>query len=99
MTDLCTEIEKLGKGIGNASRYRLVQALLNGPKTVSELVKLTGFSQPLVSQHLRTLKECELVSDERKGQEVEYQVNSEYMLMLLKSLSESVQKDKHKPSE
>lgn len=33
MSDLCSEIEKFGKGIGNTSRYRIVEALFAGPKT------------------------------------------------------------------
>ena len=94
MTDLCNEIEKFGKSIGSASRYRLVEALFNGEKTVSELVKITGLSQPAVSQHLKTLKIANIVFDERRGQEVFYSLNTKYMLGILKNLSEEVQKQK-----
>lgn len=86
MGSLCTEIEKFGKGIGNASRYRIIEALLKGRKTVGELVKIVKLSQPAVSQHLKTLKACNLVIDERRGQEVFYTVNTEYTLELLKNL-------------
>jgi DNA-binding transcriptional ArsR family regulator len=57
----CAEMEKFGKGIGNVNRYRIVEALLNGRKTVGELVKIVKLSQPAVSQHLKTLKSCNLV--------------------------------------
>ena len=87
MRDNCKEIERFGKGIGNASRYRIVQALLKGRKTVSELVKIAKVSQPAVSQHLRTLKSCNLVVDERRGKEVFYAVNAEYLMELLARLS------------
>lgn len=90
MTDLCNEIEKLGKGLGNSSRYRIVQALFNEPKTVTELVKVAKISQSAVSQHLKTLKLCDMVLDERKGQEVYYRLNAEYTLKLLKSLSDGI---------
>jgi Predicted transcriptional regulators len=93
MTDLCKEINEFGKGIGNKSRYRILEALLKSRKTVSELVKIVKLSQPAVSQHLRTLKGSGLVIDERRGQEVFYSVNSEYLLGLLKNLSGQV---KHK---
>ncbi len=92
MGDLCREINDFGKGIGNKSRYRLLQALLNGPKTVGELVKISKLSQPAVSQHLKILKAGGLVVDERRAQEVSYSVNAEYMLSLLKNLSDQVQK-------
>lgn len=94
MTDLCTEIEKFGKGIGNNARYRIVEALLRGRKTVGELVQIVKLSQPAVSQHLKTLKSCNLVVDERSGQEVFYTVNSQYMLRLLTNLSNQVRKEK-----
>ena len=87
MPDLCNEIEKFGKGIGNTSRYRIVEALFHGPKTVGQLVKAVKLTQPAVSQHLRTLKACNIVLDARHGQAVSYSLNNEYVLKLLKSLS------------
>jgi ArsR family transcriptional regulator len=92
MTDLCDEIEKFGKGIGNASRYRIVEALIPGRKTVSELVRIVKLSQPAVSQHLKVLKACNLVVDERRGQEVFYAVNTEHTLSLLKNLVKDLKK-------
>ena len=94
MSDLCNEIQKFGKGVGNTSRYRIVEALFNGPKTVSELVRLVKFSQPLVSQHLKTLKESGIVQDMRQGQEVLYSLNTRYVLELLKNLSKEIGKNK-----
>jgi ArsR family transcriptional regulator len=96
MTDLCNEIQKFGKGIGNTSRYRIVEALFKGRKTVTELVKIVKLSQPAVSQHLRTLKESSIVVDERHGQEVFYSLNTEYVLVLLKNLTAEVSKHKKK---
>ncbi|HEX4104078.1 MAG TPA: metalloregulator ArsR/SmtB family transcription factor [Candidatus Paceibacterota bacterium] len=92
MKDLCGEINKFGKGIGNATRYRILEALIKGRKTVGELVGIVKLSQPAVSQHLKTLKSSGLVVDERRGQEVFYAVNTEHMLFLLKSMSVSMQK-------
>lgn len=41
MTDLCEAINKFGNGIGSALRYRIVEALFFGPKTVGELAEKT----------------------------------------------------------
>jgi len=92
MSDLCGEINRFGKGLGNASRYRIVEALLKGRKTVGELVTIVKLSQPAVSQHLKTLKDSGLVVDERRGQEVFYTVNAEYMLELLKKLTKNIKR-------
>ncbi len=94
MTDLCKAMNNFGKGIGSTSRYRIVEALFSGPKTVGELVEKTNQSQPLVSQHLRVLKEVGLVQDERRGQEVFYTLNAEHMINLLKKLSEELKPKK-----
>ncbi len=92
MTDLCDEIEKFGKGIGNATRYKIVEALADGPKSVTELVNIVQVSQPVMSQHLKTLKSSNLVMDQRRGQEVIYTVNSKYLLELIKNLTHAVKK-------
>jgi DNA-binding transcriptional ArsR family regulator len=94
MSDLCNQINQLGKGLGTASRYRIIEALFKGPKTVNELVKAVKLTQPAVSQHLKTLKTAQLVTDERKGQMVYYSVNAGYMLNLLKLLNEEIKKGK-----
>lgn len=92
MSDLCAEIQKLGKGIGNNCRYRVLEALSGGPKTVGELVKSVKMSQPAVSQHLKILKSSNLVVDEKKGKEVFYSLNSGYMLSLLGKFTKNLKK-------
>lgn len=39
MTDLCREIAQMGKGIGNENRYRILEALMKGPRTVGQIAK------------------------------------------------------------
>lgn len=95
MSALCDEVEKFGKGIGNVSRYTIIEALLRGERTVSELVLITKLSQPLVSQHLKTLKNSNLVTSVRRGQEVFYSVNNVYILELLKNLTTEMQQQKN----
>ena len=94
MSDLCKEINKFGKGMSNAARYRIIEALIKGRKTVNELVRIVKLSQPAVSQHLTTLKACNLVIDERRGKEVFYAVNTEYTLKLLHALVNDMQKQR-----
>ncbi len=92
MGDLCNEIQRLGKGIGNANRYRILEVLMNGPKTVGEIVKEVQLSQPNVSQNLKILKETSLVSDQRCGQEVVYSINVAHMTSLLHKFATNLQK-------
>jgi ArsR family transcriptional regulator len=94
MTDLCKEINNFGKSIGNETRYRILQALLKGDKTVNELVGMFHISQPAISQHLKNLKQSKLVTDQRKGQEIYYSVNAAHTLKLLAELVKNMEKGK-----
>lgn len=87
MSDLCKEIAKMGKGIGNENRYRILETLMKGPQTVGQITKKVDLPQPAVSQHLKALKSANLVEDARQGQEVLYSVNVAYMASLLKKLA------------
>ena len=92
MGKFCEEIQQLGKGIGTASRYQILESLLGGPLAVGEIVAAVKMSQPAVSQHLKTLKACQLVSDEKRGKEVFYSVNVEHMAALLKHFVVNINK-------
>lgn len=96
MADLCAEIARMGKGIGNENRYRILEILMKGPRTVGEVAVRVKLPQPVVSQHLTVLKAADLVGRERKGQEVYYSINVAYMAKLLKKLVDDVKKPKKK---
>ncbi len=90
MTDPCKKIQLLGKGISSPSRYTIIETLMDGSKTVSELVSKVKLSQPAVSQHLSTLKSCGLVMNAKKGQEVYYSLNAKHILEIMKVLMDDV---------
>lgn len=66
------EAAQLFKVLGNESRLGLLRLIGGEPRTVGALVEATGMSQPLVSQHLRTLRQAGLVAPSRAGKEVTY---------------------------
>ncbi len=53
-------------------RLALVDLLAESPRCVHELVDALGASQPLVSQHLKTLRAAGLVAAQRRGREIVY---------------------------
>ena len=55
-------------------RSAIVLQLRESSRCVHELVDALGVPQPLVSQHLRILKAAGVVSGERSGREVHYQL-------------------------
>jgi DNA-binding transcriptional ArsR family regulator len=63
--------------ISEPNRRRLLNGLLSGPQPVSALVDAVGMSQPVVSKHLRVLRDAGLVSVEPDGQRRLYSINAE----------------------
>lgn len=69
-----TEAAQLFKVLGHESRLELLRLIEQAPRTVGALTDATGMSQPLVSQHLRTLRQAGLVAATRSGKEVSYEL-------------------------
>jgi DNA-binding transcriptional ArsR family regulator len=74
---------KLFRGFADSSRLAVLEALREGPKCVSDVVKLTGLSQPNVSAHLACLEDCGLVRKERRGRFVYYQIAHNHVTLVL----------------
>ncbi|HTL66978.1 MAG TPA: metalloregulator ArsR/SmtB family transcription factor [Lacunisphaera sp.] len=56
-------------------RLRLIQALFDGEKNVTELVAATGGSQANVSRHLQTLLGVDILARRKEGLQVIYRIN------------------------
>lgn len=81
MTDEATSgaVAALFKALGNPTRVALVDVLSDGPRCVHELVEAIGVDQPLVSQHLRVLRDVDLLSTRRRGKEVVYSLADDHV--------------------
>src|SRR5512143_3041727 len=60
--------------LAERNRFRIVEALRHGPKSVSELVEELELPQPLVSKHLRVLRQAHLVSARPRAQQRLYKL-------------------------
>jgi DNA-binding transcriptional ArsR family regulator len=69
--------------LGDPTRLRVVEALLERERTVSELVELLGAPQSRVSNHLACLRWCRFVESERRGRTVVYRVADERVSRIL----------------
>lgn len=62
------------KALGHPARVKIVRALADGEKCVRDLVEAAGFGWSTVSRHLSVLREAGVVTDEKRGQQVIYQM-------------------------
>lgn len=60
--------------LGDPTRLQILELLQDGERSVGQLVAAVGQAQPRVSTHLACLRHCGLVTAERRGKEVIYQL-------------------------
>jgi DNA-binding transcriptional ArsR family regulator len=63
------------EALAEPNRRRILDMLLERPRSVSELVELLGISQPGTSKHLRVLRDTGLVRARPEAQRRVYELN------------------------
>lgn len=58
---------KLFRGLADPSRLSILEALRERPRSVSEIVEVSGLTQSNASNHLACLLDCGLVEREPRG--------------------------------
>lgn len=64
------------KALADPTRRRILELLRDGDLTAGELAEHFDISKPSLSHHLATLRSAGLVSDERRGQNIVYSLNT-----------------------
>lgn len=77
--------------LGNENRFSLLYALRKRPKTVTELIAVTGMEQTQVSHALKRLEQGGLVRNSRDGKFKVYEINREAVEPLLALIDTHVQ--------
>jgi DNA-binding transcriptional ArsR family regulator len=60
--------------IGEPTRLQILRLLVEAEKCVGELTSILNKEQSLISHHLRSLKECNIVKERQEGQKVYYKL-------------------------
>lgn len=60
--------------LGDPTRMRVAEVLMDGPRCVHELMSLLKIEQSLLSHHLKVMRESGLVLGVRAGKAVRYQL-------------------------
>lgn len=75
---------KFFRGLGDPTRLKILELLLEKERNVSELMALLGISQSRVSNHLACLKWCGYVISRQEGKCVYYQVTDKRVKEILR---------------
>lgn len=68
------ELERVFKGLGDATRLRILNLLLHGELCVCDIQYVLESAQPTISRHLIYLKSSGLVLDRREGPRIYYRL-------------------------
>jgi DNA-binding transcriptional ArsR family regulator len=65
--------------VAEPRRRKILETLGSAERPVNDLVEQLGWSQPMVSKHLKVLKQVGLLSERRDGRQRLYQVNAQQL--------------------
>jgi len=77
------KLELFFQTLADANRLRIIKAIGQERRSVSEIVGAIGLSQPLVSHHLRVMREKGLLETQREGPFIYYRLKKARLLDVL----------------
>lgn len=89
-----TDLETLGQAaeclrtLAHPHRLRMVQMLLQGDYTVSELAEACELPSAMASEHLRLMQRCGFLTSEKDGRRVYYRVIEPHLKNILQCVED-----------
>ena len=80
-------------------RLRILSALCNQEKSVSQMLEEIDTTQPNLSQHLNVLYRCGVLAKRKQGTQVIYRVQSEQAVTLCRSVCTQIAIEMDSPSD
>jgi len=68
--------DKVFKALSDANRRKIIDLLKKKEMTAGEIAENFNVSKPTISEHLKTLKNADLIQSERSGQFITYFLNT-----------------------
>ena len=88
-------VVQLFKALAHPMRASIVHRLISSPADVTELVTFLGVSQPLVSHHLRVLRNAHLVESVRDGRRQSYSLIDDHVASIFIDTLEHTKEHDH----
>jgi DNA-binding transcriptional ArsR family regulator len=93
INNLYAEIAKLQlifQTLSDANRLKIIKFINKGECSVTQIVEAFKLSQPLVSHHLRTLREAQILETNRSGPFVYYRIKDTRLLAIFDRILEVI---------
>jgi DNA-binding transcriptional ArsR family regulator len=79
-------LQQVFQTLSDANRLKIIKFISDGDRSVSQIVEETKLSQPLVSHHLRMLREGHILETTRNGPFIFYRLKDRRLLSLFDSI-------------
>ncbi len=93
-----TDLDALGRAaeclrvLAHPHRLRMIQMLLSGNYTVSELAESCELPTAMASEHLRLMQRCGFLDSQKEGRKVFYRVVEPHLKNIMKCIEERFDK-------
>lgn len=78
---------RLFKALSDPVRLEILEFLRNGEKCVCEIIPHVRLIQPVVSRHLKILKDCGIVSYRKEGNKRLYSITNQQIFGIIDGVS------------
>lgn len=82
--ELLYGLSEFYKVLGDQTRLRILDLLVNKPLCVNEISELLDISQSAISHQLKNLRSSNLVKVEKQGKNAYYSISDEHVKIILK---------------
>lgn len=86
--DALVEAAECLRTLAHPHRLRMVQMLLQGNYTVSELAEACELPSAMASEHLRLMQRCGFLTSKKDGRKVYYRVAGPHLKSILKCIED-----------
>lgn len=90
------------KALSDPTRRKIIQLLKDKPMTAGAIADQFAMTKPSISHHLNLLKQADMITDEKRGQFVIYQLNTtvfQDMIQWFLDIAENEEKKKEEDVE
>jgi ArsR family transcriptional regulator, lead/cadmium/zinc/bismuth-responsive transcriptional repressor len=91
--DAVHELAEVFRLMSDPSRLRIILTCLTEPVSVGDMANRLNLTPSLVSHHLRLLRAARLLTADRQGRQVFYQVTDEHVRRMLGNMVDHVAED------
>lgn len=86
---------ELFRAMAAPMRLKIISALCNGEKKVSELLAMIDTTQPNMSQHLNTLYQSQILGKRREGVQIYYRIIDRRIANLCRIVCSQIAETEH----